>query len=51
MNRSKLVLTDSGGLQEEAPSIGKPVLLMREPQRDPKQLILVMLYWLEQIKN
>lgn len=34
--RSYLVLTDSGGIQEEAPSLGKPVLVMRETTERPE---------------
>ena len=30
MDRASLILTDSGGIQEEAPSLGKPVVVMRE---------------------
>ena len=36
LNRCYLVLTDSGGIQEEAPSIGKPVLVMRESTERPE---------------
>jgi len=36
MNRSYLIITDSGGIQEEAPSLGKPVLLMREITERPE---------------
>jgi len=36
MKRSYLVLTDSGGLQEEAPSLGKPVLVLREVTERPE---------------
>lgn len=38
MTRSYLILTDSGGLQEEAPSLGKPVLVMREKTERPEAL-------------
>jgi UDP-N-acetylglucosamine 2-epimerase (non-hydrolysing) len=36
MKRSYLILTDSGGLQEEAPSLGKPVLVLREVTERPE---------------
>lgn len=38
MNLSYLLLTDSGGIQEEAPSLGKPVLVMRETTERPEAL-------------
>lgn len=38
MKRSWLILTDSGGIQEEAPAIGKPVLVMRESTERPEAL-------------
>ena len=36
LSRSYLVLTDSGGIQEEAPSLGKPVLVMRDTTERPE---------------
>ena len=36
MKRSYIILTDSGGIQEEAPSLGKPVLVMRENTERPE---------------
>lgn len=38
MNRAHLILTDSGGIQEEAPSLGKPLLVMREVTERPEVL-------------
>ncbi|MBP5426371.1 MAG: UDP-N-acetylglucosamine 2-epimerase (non-hydrolyzing) [Clostridiales bacterium] len=38
MSRSYLVLTDSGGLQEEAPSLGKPVLVLRNETERPEAI-------------
>ena len=38
MRVSYLILTDSGGIQEEAPSMGKPVLLMRDTSERPEAI-------------
>ncbi|WP_312759225.1 non-hydrolyzing UDP-N-acetylglucosamine 2-epimerase [Pantoea brenneri] len=38
MNRAWLILTDSGGIQEEAPSLGKPVLVMRDTTERPEAI-------------
>jgi UDP-N-acetylglucosamine 2-epimerase (non-hydrolysing) len=39
MSNSHILLTDSGGIQEEAPSLGKPVLVMRDTTERPEALI------------
>ena len=38
MNKSYFIITDSGGVQEEAPSLGKPVLVMRDTTERPEAL-------------
>ena len=38
MNRAHIILTDSGGVQEEAPSLGKPVLVMRDTTERPEAM-------------
>lgn len=38
MNKSYLILTDSGGIQEEAPSLGKPVLVLRQVTERPEAI-------------
>ena len=38
MEKSTIVLTDSGGIQEEAPGLGKPVLVMRDTTERPEAL-------------
>lgn len=38
MTKAKIILTDSGGIQEEAPSLGKPVLVMRDVTERPEAI-------------
>ena len=38
MTKAHIILTDSGGIQEEAPSLGKPVLVMRDTTERPEAI-------------
>ena len=38
MSKSHIILTDSGGIQEEAPSLSKPVLVMRDTTERPEEV-------------
>ena len=38
MTQSHIILTDSGGIQEEAPALGKPVLVMRDTTERPEAI-------------
>ena len=49
MDRASIILTDSGGIQEEAPSLGKPVLVMRETTERPEAIDAGTVSLLEQI--
>lgn len=51
LSRSYLILTDSGGIQEEAPSLGKPVLVMRDTTERPAGIAAGTLNWLEHRKK
>src|SRR5690606_6865577 len=39
LERASIILTDSGGVQEEGPSLGKPVLVMRETTERPEAVV------------
>ena len=45
MEKSTIVLTDSGGIQEEAPGLGKPVLVMRNTTERPEALGSGTVHW------
>jgi UDP-N-acetylglucosamine 2-epimerase (non-hydrolysing) len=51
INKSHIILTDSGGIQEEAPSLGKPVLLMRETTERPEGIELGLIKLVGTDKN
>lgn len=56
MDRSYMIITDSGGVQEEAPSLGKPVLVMRDVTERPEAVTagtvkLVGTSWIQIVEN
>ena len=46
MKRAHFIMTDSGGIQEEAPSLGKPVLVLRDVRERQEAVALVQPDWL-----
>ena len=51
MQQSHLILTDSGGVQEEAPYLGKPVLVMRDVTERPRPCRPAPWPWSAPIRN
>ena len=51
MAHAYLIMTDSGGIQEEAPALGKPVLVMRDTTERPREWWPARSSWWERMKT